>query len=269
MNYSVDRCAAIVSPLRYTQVVTRKRIAIFFVTVWLVSVATVVAAFFIPISQNVPEASLVQKGYIITPEKDVSSGNVGGNGEQLSLSHTTSYLSHLPTTANMIIDLDRSTLENGSEQNSVSDLINNISYVDTQPEIDLGVKNSSMDRAPFQYREMMGVCLPKMYQLSWSSFVWVTVWVLLILIAPMTTLLICDFTVLSIARKQRHRIVMALYQITTVTQVTVTGAKGTALPGLWLNRSVPARSRACRAVWEDMLTLCFLHLPLILILVSF
>lgn len=125
----------------------------------------------------------------------------------------------------------------------------------------------NLSEGPFLYRPVMGVCLPRTSGITVFGIFWVTSWTLVIFVVPMITLLCCDLTVLSIARKQRHRIIMALYQITAVTQVTVTGSKGTPLPGLWLNRSVPAKSRACRAVWEDMITLTVLHLPLILILV--
>jgi hypothetical protein len=295
MIFSADRCAAIASPLRYTQLVTRRRIAGFYSTLWCMSVGTVLGAFLISsvttldgssttrsiVSDysNIPMSSLLQPNLVLTTTEDNrNSNNInvndeqsgGANGGGIMPPHATSFTGNFPTTTNMIIDIGRSSADNEREVYA-SDVMNTSYIIEVQTDSDPSdVRNYSMGvgpPSPFQYRQMIGVCLPKMYGLSVSSVMWMSCWALLILVAPMITLLICDFTVLSIARKQRHRIVMALYQITTVTQVTVTGTKGTALPSLWLNRSVPARSRACRAVWEDMGTLLFLHLPLILILV--
>lgn len=119
----------------------------------------------------------------------------------------------------------------------------------------------------FEFRPIAGLCLPKVTGFSWWNLAWTSEWVLFILIIPMIILLTCDLTVLSIARRQRHRIVMALYQITLSVQATVTRTKGTVPSSLWMNQTVPAKSRACRAVWEDLGSLFILNSPMILITV--
>lgn len=128
---------------------------------------------------------------------------------------------------------------------------------------------SAIKKEPLsEFRKAMGLCLPRVYYTSVPSVLWISEWIFVILVAPVCTILVCDLVVLSIARKQRHRIVMALYQITLSAQATVV-RKGTTPPQLWLNRSIPAKSRAMRAVFEDFIALMLIHLPLILILVSF
>ena len=132
------------------------------------------------------------------------------------------------------------------------------------------VRSEPLRNLSFEFRPLVGICLPKVYQLSWPSVLWTTEWILVILIAPLCTLLVCDLAVLSIARRQSHRILLAMTMVTIAAQATVTRSKGMAPnppTGLWMN-NVPARSRASRAVCENMSTIVVLHLPLILILVS-
>ncbi|OXA60415.1 Rhodopsin, GQ-coupled [Folsomia candida] len=278
---SADRCAAIVSPLRYTQVITRRKIAAFFLSVWIITISVVLVSFFI----KPAELQRHQSGTITTEVAGVTT--LGGRGiphivpvwdhrQTLGPGDEASVTPYFPTTTIVDLDNPRSTEEDNDDVLSNTATMGYISTLHdvTTDHLLLQQQQPQQQNAsqlyaqgPFQYRPLIGVCLPKLSSISVLGALWVSGWIILILIAPMVTILICDFTVLSIARRQRHRIIMALYQITAVTQVTVTGSKGAPLPGLWLNRSVPARSRACRAVWEDMMTLLVLHVPLILIFI--
>lgn len=187
-----------------------------------------------------------------------------------------------PTVANMIFDLDQTTTVDRSEREfqlevgDISVTLNRSTSPPPDPSLksnqsSVRVQNESLQEgfSSLEFRRAMGLCLPRVYYTSLPSMLWVTEWIFVILVAPLCTILVCDLVVLSIARKQRHRIVMALYQITLSAQATVVRSKGATPPQLWLNRSIPARSRACRAVLEDISSLVLIHLPLILILVSF
>lgn len=254
MYSSADRCAAIATPLRYTQLVTRKKIVIFFVSIWLISVGVVVSSFFIkeygaPLGAT-PNAQLVEEGLQqpsqsititrivhVTGDESVSvvpqASSYPGTNSNVN-ANANPYISIIPTTAaNMRLELE------GLREDDDRDFLNhkmNISSAqqferDTQSQQQLGNKSGTIKgQSPFEFRVTMGICLPKMGAISIVTVFWISVWILLILVGPMITLLICDFTVLSIARKQRHRIIMALYQITAVTQVTVTGSKGPPMP---------------------------------------
>jgi hypothetical protein len=72
----------------------------------------------------------------------------------------------------------------------------------------------------FEYRTNVGLCIPKVYQLSSWAVLWTVLWVMLSLLVPMFVLLVSDLIVLSIAKKQRSRIMLALYQITLSAQAT-------------------------------------------------
>ena len=278
--FSADRCTAIVSPLRYTQVVTRKRIAIYFITVWTVSLATVLLAFFFSalhgssqLDPGIPLESIESRLYFPTNNDEPVYRN---SGEVLvsNLMTDSSYESELSNFPQPIeVFLMPEIVRSGGEKTrnmSILEMTESDSVLispASDPET-IGLTRYGTETLIFEFRPSLGFCLPKVYQVSWVSLVWTSEWIIFILVAPMCTLLVCDLIVLSIARKQRHRIVMALYQITLSAQATVTRSKGTAPPSLWLNQTVPAKSRACRAVWEDLASLVFLNSPLILILVS-
>jgi len=265
----VDRCAAIVSPLRYTQLVTRKRIAIYFVTVWCLSLTTVIASFFIYSVKEHFSHELELGRPIITESKSWTSNvtSISDSEQRIQLEDT--IMSSLFNNNNhtTLPDIGSMVTDEGNQSELLSYHSSFFNNNHNNNNNDNSVLQRTESTESSQFRNQMGMCLPKVYNLSWSSVVWTSEWIVLILVAPLLVMLTCDLIVLSIARKQRHRIVMALVSITLSAQATVTRNKGTSPPELWLNRTVPARSRACRAVWEDMITLTILHLPLVLIMV--
>ncbi|CAL8115598.1 unnamed protein product [Orchesella dallaii] len=309
---SADRCAAIASPLRYTQLVTAKRVAVFFFFIWVLSIGTMMTAFIVSNDirhenhapddrpfrndtsyytnsdssnhNNSNPSSPIQSSASTTPDLLMSStrnfiANKTTSESDLQTGVKLGFnASSSPTVANMIFDVDRSAYGDRAEsgrshfeqQSGSSDITNYTSIsLDQRYKMNEHVENESLKDVSrnLEYRQAMGLCLPRVYYTSVPSLIWASEWVFVILVAPLCTILICDLVVLSIARKQRHRIVMALYQITLSAQATVVRSKGATPPQLWLNRSIPARSRACRAVLEDLAALVIIHLPLILILV--
>lgn len=362
----MDRCAAIASPLRYTQLVTGRRVAVYFLIVWVLGIGTAMSAFIVS-SVQVDNLSAYSEGNLFQthsnnhdlsqiPITNLSATNPNYTGNSYynpssSLPSSTSTLaaaagtnfgfrassmpfgvgpdvereinsgyssssaaslpsSSSPTVANMMFELASRKSSTGLARilrpakfgsgDYTRDTVTTVNYSSTQlsslasassaedhsdssffntesnegnpsiPSVDTSSDSTNGIRVitpKSEFRRCMGLCLPRVYFTSVSSVLWMFEWVFVILVAPVITILVCDLVVLSIARKQRHRIVMALYQITLSAQATVV-RKGTTPPQLWLNRSIPARSRAVRAVFEDLLSLALIHLPLILILVS-
>ncbi|CAG7731970.1 unnamed protein product [Allacma fusca] len=291
---SADRAIAIVYPLRYSQIATSRRISFYFIVVWFLSVGTMMTALFLssfpelhtpyipfakPVTPNTPSHDDIFHGtdeLLLTPTLISPSINYNDSADVVG----GIFLSEMvTTTTGTLIDQDTIRLP-VNEQILVSGSSVNQSYNASStgsnkpsPEVvvvDETYSYQTLNNLSFEFRPMLGICLPKVYQLSWSSVLWTTEWILFILIAPVCTLLVCDLAVLSIARRQSHRILLAMTMVTITAQATVTRSKGmapTPPTDLWVN-NVPARSRACRAVCEDLSTLVLLHLPFILILVA-